>query len=426
VTGPNPRPPSVLRVRPSWVVARTVSASAGDTAISASARRARRSQVFLSALTMSWPETLSWVPATEKMVGTDDGESHEVLGTTRYLLGRSVAGHLEEALLPGHVQRRVGGIDSEPVNVRERDSGRFIAVPVPVLVLWTTARRRRGATSRSRSPAPAQLCRARRRYSTLSLSPSATPGIESGIPAPSPRQPSRDRVPSFTRIYYANVVALGSRERRVLPMSSTKDLARLRRYWDKHSRTYDRQMEFVDRKFFGDTRQWVCRQAEGRVLEVAVGTGLNLPLYHDDVTVTGVDLSPAMLEQARHRAEQLGLTVELHEGDAQRLEFPDASFDTVVSTFSLCAIPDERVAIAEMWRVLRPGGLLVLADHVVSTSAPVRAIQRLLEVVFIPLGGEHFRRRPINDVTAQGFAVQRHERFKLGIVERLAARKPGT
>ncbi|SFB60718.1 phosphatidylethanolamine N-methyltransferase /phosphatidyl-N-methylethanolamine N-methyltransferase [Amycolatopsis marina] len=208
-------------------------------------------------------------------------------------------------------------------------------------------------------------------------------------------------------------------------MSSAKQLARLRRYWDKHSRNYDRQMGFADRKFFGDTRQWVCGQAHGRVLEVAVGTGLNLPFYSDDATVTGVDLSPAMLEQARLRVEELGRPVDLHEGDAQRLEFPDDSFDTVVSTFSLCAIPDERVAIAEMRRVLRPGGRLVLADHVVSTSAPVRLIQRLLELVSIPLGGEHFRRRPINDVTAQGFAVERQERFKLGIVERLVARKPG-
>jgi ubiquinone/menaquinone biosynthesis C-methylase UbiE len=207
--------------------------------------------------------------------------------------------------------------------------------------------------------------------------------------------------------------------------SASKDVERLRRYWDKHSRSYDKQMGFFDRKLFGDTRQWVCRQATGDVLEVAVGTGLNLDSYRDDVRLTGIDLSPEMLAHARRRAEASGREVTLQVGDAHRLEFPDASFDTVVCTFSLCAIPDVRVALGEMRRVLRPGGLLLLADHVVSTSAPMRALQRLLELATIPIGGENFRRRPIVQVQEQGFVIERQERFKLGIVERVTARKPG-
>lgn len=202
------------------------------------------------------------------------------------------------------------------------------------------------------------------------------------------------------------------------------DLERLRRVWDKQSRFYDRQMGFVDRHFFGDTRQWVCRHASGDVLEVAVGTGLNVDLYPDEVQLTGIDLSPAMLAHARRRVAESGRDVALAVGDAQRLEFPDASFDTVVCTFSLCAVPDERAAIDEMWRVLRPGGLLVLADHVVSTSWPARLAQRLLEIATIPLAGEHYRRRPINAVRERGFTIESNQRFKRGIVERLTARKP--
>lgn len=204
----------------------------------------------------------------------------------------------------------------------------------------------------------------------------------------------------------------------------SKDLERLRRYWDKHSRSYDRQMGFFDRRVFGDTRQWVCRQAVGDVLEVAVGTGLNLDSYPGDVRITGIDLSPEMLAHARRRADASGRDLTLQVGDAQRLQFPNDSFDTVICTFSLCAIPDDHAAVGEMWRVLRPGGLLLLADHVVSTSAPVRALQRLLEVVTIPIGGENFRRRPINHLRERGFTIERQERFKLGIVERVAARKP--
>src|SRR6266511_4025245 len=208
--------------------------------------------------------------------------------------------------------------------------------------------------------------------------------------------------------------------------ATTGDTARLRDYWDKHAPNYDRQMRFFDRYLFGDTRTWVCQQASGDVLEVAVGTGLNLGSYPDDIRLTGVDFSPAMLERARDRALKLGRPVDLREGDAHALGFADGSFDTVVCTFSLCGIPDERQAVAEMRRVLRPGGLLLLADHVAGSAWPVRAVQRLLELVTVPLGGEHFLRRPLEHVRAQGFQIQRHERFKLGIVERLAARKPAT
>jgi len=199
---------------------------------------------------------------------------------------------------------------------------------------------------------------------------------------------------------------------------------RLRRYWDKHAGSYDREMGFFDRHLFGDSRDWVCSRASGDVLEVAIGTGLNLPHYPAGVRLTGVEWSPAMLDIARRRAEQLGVSVDLRQGDAQALEFPDAAFDTVVCTFSLCAIPDDRLALREMARVLRPHGGLLLADHVAAASAPVRAVQRLIELVTVPLGGEHFRRRPITHVRRLGFTVEATERFKLGIVERLAARKP--
>lgn len=199
---------------------------------------------------------------------------------------------------------------------------------------------------------------------------------------------------------------------------------RLRRYWNSHAGSYDRQMGVFDRHLFAGSREWVCSKATGSVLEVAIGTGLNLPHYPPGVQLTGVDHSPAMLQIARRRAGQLGRAVDLREGDAQALEFPGAIFDTVVCTFSLCAIPDDRAAVAEMVRVLRPGGLLLLADHVEASAWPARAAQVLIELASVPVGGEHLRRRPIRHVQALALTVEDHDRFKLGIVERLAARKP--
>ncbi|MEU0042860.1 class I SAM-dependent methyltransferase [Streptomyces werraensis] len=208
-----------------------------------------------------------------------------------------------------------------------------------------------------------------------------------------------------------------------MPAASDKD-QRLRRYWDRHARSYDRQMSFFDRMLFGESRRWICSRAGGRVLEVAIGTGLNLPLYPDDVELTGLEWSPAMLDIARRRADELGRAADLRVGDAQALPFDDASFDTVVATLSLCAIPDEERAVAEMVRVLRPGGRLLLLDHVIASAWPARALQRLLELVTVPLGGEHFRRRPLRHVEAAGLRIEERDRFKLGIVERIAARKP--
>jgi ubiquinone/menaquinone biosynthesis C-methylase UbiE len=201
---------------------------------------------------------------------------------------------------------------------------------------------------------------------------------------------------------------------------------RLRRYWDTHSANYDKQMGFFDRHLFADSRRWVCSRAAGHILEVAVGTGLNLPFYDQQVRLTGIDFSPAMLAIARDRARQVGRVADLQEADALALPFSDASFDTVVCTFSLCAVPDDRRAVAEMSRVLRPGGLLLLADHIAGSAWPVRMVQRALELFTVPLQGEHFTRRPLRHVQAAGFHIEERERFKLGITERLAARKPLT
>jgi ubiquinone/menaquinone biosynthesis C-methylase UbiE len=199
---------------------------------------------------------------------------------------------------------------------------------------------------------------------------------------------------------------------------------RQRRYWDRHAGSYDREMAFFERVLFGDGRAWVCRQATGRVLEVAVGTGRNLAYYPDAVSLTGIDLSPAMLAVARRRAGDLGRDVDLQVGDAQALAFPDGAFDTVVCTLALCGIPDPDRAVAEMKRVLRPDGRLVLLDHVAGARWDVRALQRFLETITVRVGGEHLMRRPLVQVQAAGFQIERCERYKRGVVERLAARKP--
>ena len=203
------------------------------------------------------------------------------------------------------------------------------------------------------------------------------------------------------------------------------ETARVRAILDREAPRYDRQMRVMERALFGDGRRWVCEQAVGDVLEVAAGTGRNLPFYRPGVRLTCVELSPEMLRRAERRRERLGRQVELRLGDAQALDFPDARFDTVVVTLGLCTIPDERRALSEAHRVLRPGGLLLLLEHVRSPVRPVRMLQRLLDPCFVRFGGDHLLRDPLDHLAATGFAVERLERSKAGLVERVAARRAG-
>jgi ubiquinone/menaquinone biosynthesis C-methylase UbiE len=198
---------------------------------------------------------------------------------------------------------------------------------------------------------------------------------------------------------------------------------RVRAIYDKQAPRYDALITVAEWLFFRGGRQWASRQVRGAVLEVGMGTGRNLPLYPPEIDLTGIELSPAMLARARARAARLNRPVDLRLGDAQRLSFPDASFDAVVATLTLCSVPDYRTAVAEMARVLRPGGRLVLLDHVASPRPVIRRIQRLLQPAFLRLAADHLLREPEAAVLAAGLEIEQSSRSKLGIVLRLLCRK---
>lgn len=207
-------------------------------------------------------------------------------------------------------------------------------------------------------------------------------------------------------------------------MAPRNDTQRVRRQYDRTAARYDDFIGFAERMLFGGGREWVCSRAHGEVLEIATGTGRNLPFYADDAVLTAIELSPAMLEIARGRAATLGREADLRLGDAQDLPFPDARFDTVVCTLGLCTIPDHRRAVHEAARVLKPGGRLLLLEHVQSPLLPVRALQTLLNPITVFAESDHLLREPLPHVREAGLIVEEIERSKWGIVEKMAARKP--
>ncbi|BBP81224.1 phospholipid methyltransferase [Pseudomonas tohonis] len=157
------------------------------------------------------------------------------------------------------------------------------------------------------------------------------------------------------------------------------------------------------------TRSKIVPQAEGRVLEIGIGTGLNLGFYDPArvQVVIGVDPAAQMQALARQRAAAIAIPVETIALELGEIQAGDASFDSIVCTFTLCTIPDAAAALKEMRRVLKPGGRLLFAEHGLAPDAPVVRWQHRLTPLWKPLaGGCHLNRDIPRLIEAGGFAIR--------------------
>lgn len=134
-------------------------------------------------------------------------------------------------------------------------------------------------------------------------------------------------------------------------------------------------------------RQRVIPWARGRVLEIGCGTGANFGYYEAMESLTAVEPDPHMRKRSEQSQARLGLEMTLLDADAEALPFEDASFDSVVCTFVLCTIPNPERAVAEMYRVLRPDGVLVFAEHVCAGAPSVRRAQTAITPLWSRFGG---------------------------------------
>jgi ubiquinone/menaquinone biosynthesis C-methylase UbiE len=198
--------------------------------------------------------------------------------------------------------------------------------------------------------------------------------------------------------------------------------ARTRARYDRNAPCYDLMQRGMESCLAPGRAALWARVRGPKVLEVGVGTGLSMPYYPSDVGIIAVDLSPRMLHQARTRAAQLGVTVDLREADVQALSFPDASFNTVVASCVFCSVPDPVLGLRELRRVLVPGGQLLLLEHVLSRRRGLRAVMRTANPIIVRLMGANVNRETVENVRRAGFAAVQVEDLWLDVVKLIEAR----
>lgn len=172
-------------------------------------------------------------------------------------------------------------------------------------------------------------------------------------------------------------------------------------------------IEAIPEMMFKPWRKKLLVKAEGAILEIGVGTGMNFPHYPPGANVTGIDIAERMLVFSRKKASDLGLSFDLSEGDVQNLNFPDNSFDTAVATFVFCSVPDPVQGLRELRRVVKPSGRILLLEHVRIDKPIIGWLMDRLNPWVVRIMGANINRRTIENVKKAGLLIESVEHLGL-------------
>lgn len=200
-------------------------------------------------------------------------------------------------------------------------------------------------------------------------------------------------------------------------------------YSELTRRRYDRVAPFYD--FLESPMEWLrfapwrARLRDHvtgeRALEAGVGTGKNLVWYPSDIEITAIDISPHMLDRARKKANMLGLNTKLVEMDVQDLAFPDQFFDTIFATFVFCSVPDPVQGLRELRRVCKPGGTLILLEHVRPDGSFLGPLFDFFNPIVVRLVGSNINRNTSKNIRKAGWRIQKEEHLSSDIVQWIEA-----
>ena len=192
--------------------------------------------------------------------------------------------------------------------------------------------------------------------------------------------------------------------------------------WEKRARFYD-LFEGSDLRR-GRAKAELFRRMEGRVLFVALGTGLDVKHFPPDREIVAIDISDEMLRRAAPRCKRYSGNLGLVQGDALNLCFPDGAFDTVVTSCTMCSVPDPGRSLDELHRVLRPGGKLLMFEHMRSRK-PILGYALDLMTLWTRCGGTEMNRRTLEHTRAANFRITKVESVFLDIILAIHATKDG-
>jgi ubiquinone/menaquinone biosynthesis C-methylase UbiE len=192
--------------------------------------------------------------------------------------------------------------------------------------------------------------------------------------------------------------------------------------WDNAAKTFDIMNRGIEVRYGERKREWFSR-AVGRTLLVAVGTGLDLQYFPSGQNVVGIDISSKMLEKAKGKLNINTSNTKLVRADVQMLGFADNSFDSVVTSCTFCSVPDPVLGLKELRRVMKPGGKLLMFEHVRSNIFWMGPMMDLLTYVSRKVGPD-LNRRTKEDVIQAGFKLTREINIYLDIVKLFEAIKP--
>ncbi|TPQ27709.1 class I SAM-dependent methyltransferase [Methylomonas koyamae] len=178
----------------------------------------------------------------------------------------------------------------------------------------------------------------------------------------------------------------------------------IKRRYDRLAPWFDSLEGILEGLLFRRLRKKLWSQAGGNhILEVGVGTGKNFGFYPDGARITGIDFSPKMLEQAQRKRQRQQIAVDLTQMDVQALDYADNSFDTVIASFVFCSVPKPRRGLKELYRVCKPGGQVLLLEHVLSSNRYMAFMMNLLNPLIVRTLGANINRETLKNVQACPF-----------------------